>query len=425
MSAPVGRHRRPGSHRPASAPAPAYRLVEDDAGFAEVLEALAAAEAYALDTEFHRERTYFPHLALLQLAVVDEIFVVDPLAVDVAPLGRVLDGPGLAVLHAAEQDLEVLDRACGTVPGRLFDTQLAAGFVGMSTPSLGSLAERLLGVRLEKGDQLTDWTRRPLTSGQLAYAASDVAHLLEARAVLCEQLEQLGRRTWAEEECATLLGRSRGPAVPEEAWWRLKHARQLRGRDRGVAQSVAAWRERRAQQIDQPVRYVLPDLALVAIAHRPPSSRRELETVRGLDGRHLGGAAAEGLLEAVAAGLALDPPALRLPPGPGTEPVARPAAALGAAFVAERARQVGIDTSLLATRADLAAFFRERPEGRLVTTWRRVVVGEPLRRLASGEVSLALDEAGDLVLEERSFRPAGLGAPDAAAELGNDGGLTA
>jgi ribonuclease D len=398
--------------------APEASFIDDDEGFAQVLSRLERSKLFALDTEFHRERTYYPRLALLQLAWEDGVAIVDPLAVDVSPLARVLRGEGVAVVHAAEQDLEVLERACGQVPSKLFDTQLAAGFLGMSTPSLGSLVERVLGIRLEKGDQLTDWTRRPLTSGQLAYATSDVAHLLEVRRVLIERLREAGRLAWAEEECASLLERSRQPVDPEEAWWRLKHARQLRPRQRAVAQCVAAWRERRARASDQPVRYVLSDLALVSIAHRPPSTRRELEAVRGIDGRSLANGAAEELLAAIAAGLELPEAEVRMPPGPPPDPVARPAAALGAAFVAERARRVGIDTSLLATRSDLAAFFREPPEGRLVTTWRREVVGEHLWRLASGEIALALDGSGDLVLEERSHRPALLGATETATRSG-------
>ncbi len=138
-----------------------HRLIDEPEALRRLVAELAGAERYGLDTEFHRERTYFPHLALLQVAWPGGIALVDPLAVDVAPLAEVLAGPGLAVLHAADQDLEVLERACGRVPSRLFDTQLAAGFIGFSSPSLSSLVERVLGRRLEKGDQLTDWTRRP------------------------------------------------------------------------------------------------------------------------------------------------------------------------------------------------------------------------------------------------------------------------
>ncbi|HVB05456.1 MAG TPA: HRDC domain-containing protein [Acidimicrobiales bacterium] len=380
------------------------RLVNTDAAFAELVEELASEELYGFDTEFHRERTYYPRLALLQVCWPGRIALVDPLAIDVADFAKVLDGPGLAVVHACDQDLEVLRRACGTLPGKMFDTQLTAGFVGMSAPSLGSLTERLLSVHLEKGDQLTDWTRRPLAAEQLRYAANDVAYLLELYEVLSGQLERRGRRAWAEAECELALSRGRGEVVPEEVWWKLRQARQLRGKSRGVAQEVAAWRERRAQELDVPVRSVLPDLALVSIAQRPPKGRRDLEQVRTIDSRHLGGGAAEALLRAVEAGAALSPDRLHLPPLSEGETAARPAAALAAAWVQERARQLEIDPAILATRADVVAYLKSPPSGRLLDSWRHELVGEPLRRLVAGELAVAF-EGTSLVLEERTRRP--------------------
>lgn len=379
------------------------RYVDDDVEMRELVEELSSAERYAIDTEFHRERTYYAQLALLQVAWAGGIAVVDPLAVDVAPLATVLFGPGTALIHAADQDLEVLERACGTAPSRLFDTQLAARFLGMSSPSLVSLAERLLGLRLEKGDQLTDWTRRPLSDEQLQYAAHDVAHLADLVNAIEAGLAALGRLEWAEQECAFLLERARVQPPPEQAWWRLRQARQLRGQARGVAQSVAAWRERRAQALDRPVRFILSDLALAAIAHRPPRSRADLAHVRNLDSRALSGAVAAELLAAVAHGEALAPDEIELPPGPEGSFVAKPAVALALAYAGELARALSIDASLLATRADIVDFLQQPPTGRLTLSWRHQLVGEPLARLAEGKAALAL-ESGGLVLEERSHR---------------------
>ena len=180
---------------------------------------------YAIDTEFHRERTYWPHLALIQLAWHDRMVIVDPLAVDVRPMAPVLEGPATFLAHAADQDLEVLGHACGATPARLFDTQLAAGFLGLSSPSLTSLTEKLLGIRLPKGDRLTDWARRPLTESQLSYAASDVAHLQELADTIRRDLQSSGRLAWAEQECANLLARARGPQDPDTAWWRLREGK--------------------------------------------------------------------------------------------------------------------------------------------------------------------------------------------------------
>ena len=382
-----------------------YRWIGDAAALDSLVDELVSCEVYALDTEFHRERTYFPQLALIQLAWQGGIALVDPLAIDVSPLARVLQGPGLAVVHAAEQDLEILEQACGTVPNRLFDTQVAAGFLGQVSPSLVNLVERLLGVRLLKGDQLTDWTRRPLSAGQLAYAAGDVTYLLELRQRIGERLEEKGRMDWAAEEFAILLSRDRSPTAPEEAWWRLPRSRQLRGAARGVAQCVAAWRERRARTMDLPVRFVLPDLAVLSIAQHPTRTREDLRRTRSLDGRHLGGGAAEELLEAVAHGLELDASELRVPPAHELDQPNRAVTTLATAYVAQRAGDLELDPAILATRADLVDFMQDPPHGRLAGGWRNDLVGEGLQRLAKGMASLSFDGRGALVLEERSFRP--------------------
>jgi len=382
-----------------------YRWIGDAAALGSLVDELMSCEAYALDTEFHRERTYFPQLALIQLAWQGGIALVDPLAIDVSPLARVLQGPGLAVVHAAEQDLEVLEQACGTVPNRLFDTQVAAGFLGQVSPSLVNLVERLLGVRLLKGDQLTDWTRRPLSAGQLAYAAGDVTYLLELRQRIGERLEEKGRMDWAAEEFAILLSRDRSPTEPEEAWWRLPRSRQLRGAARGVAQCVAAWRERRARTMDLPVRFVLPDLAVLSIAQHPTRTREDLRRTRSLDGRHLGGGAAEELLEAVSHGIELAASELRVPPAHELDQPNRAVTTLATAYVAQRAGDLELDPAILATRADLVDFMQDPPHGRLAGGWRNDLVGEGLQRLAKGMASLSFDGRGALVLEERSFRP--------------------
>jgi ribonuclease D len=319
----------------------------------------------------------------------------------VRPLGRVLDGGGLAVLHAADQDLEILRTACGTVPSRLFDTQLAAGFLGMSTPSLQSLVERILGVHLKKGDRLADWTRRPLGADQRDYAAADVEHLLPLRREISGRLAARGRLVWAEEECDLARTATRGPADPERAWWKQRDARSLRGKSIGVAQEVAAWRERRAMALDVPPRFVLPDLALAAIAQRPPNTLGELAGVRGLDGRHAKGPVGEEILAAVRRGKALDPASVQRPPADDLDRSLRPAVALVSAWVVQLAADLEVDPALLATRHDVQAFLRGDQGARLATGWRQSLVGEPVRRLVDGEAALAF-QGGHLVLEPRA-----------------------
>ncbi len=383
---------------------PDFRIVDTESDFARVIDLLRAQPCYALDTEFHRERTYYPKLALVQIAWPGDLVLVDPLAVDLRPFAEILESDAVAVLHAADQDLEILELVCGTVPRVLFDTQIAAGFLGLSTPSLTTIYERFVDFRVGKGDRLTDWLQRPLTDGQLVYAANDVARLLEAKDRIVEQLEERGRLSWALDECEIQRVRLRGQRNPDEAWRRIKEARQLRGSARTVARSLAAWRERRAAALDIPVRYVLSDIALTGIAQRPPKDRRDLEKVRGFDRGTREEVVAE-ILGAVKAGMADENPVVDdVVPG-GVEKDLRPAIALISAWVAQLARDLELDASILATRGDIEAFLRGDADARLATGWREDLAGSPVRSLLEGGAAVAFAGNGELVIEERSRKP--------------------
>ena len=367
---------------------------------------LSGEQFYAIDTEFHTERTYRPALALIQLAWQDEVALVDPLAVDPTPLRRLFDGPGTAVAHAAGQDLDILHRACGAAPERVFDTQVAAGFLGISSPSLGRLVDLVLGISLPKADQLSDWLQRPLPASQLAYAAGDVAHLLALRAAMVERLQERGRLDWALEECQQVLPGRRRSVVPEEAWWKVGDMRRLTGKARGVAQEVTAWRERRAAEVDRPRRSVLSDLAVLTAAQRPPRNRQELAKLRGVDERSLAKGGAAEILEAVERGRSLAPEELHLPPDAAESKASQVAVAVCAGLVRQIAEQLDFDQGLLATRSDIALLVVGEPS-RLDHGWRSDLAGGPIRQLLGGEVSAAFDDRGQLVLERRSHEPAG------------------
>jgi len=382
-------------------PGEPVRLVADPGALRELVAEVAAAACYGFDTEFHTERTYVPDLALIQIAWADKVALVDPLAVDPAPLAQVFGGPGVAVAHAASQDLDVLMAACGTVPATVFDTQIVAGFLGMSTPSLGRLVEAMLGVSLPKADRLSDWLERPMSERQLSYAVSDVAHLLELRSVLTDRLRALGRLEWAVNECDQVLGDRTPARVPEEAWWKLGDIRSMSRRSRGVAQEVAAWRERTAAESNRPRRMVLSDLGLLALSQRPPHNADELRRTRGVDGRHLAQGRAAEILRAVQRGLDLEPERIRMPSEGRDAQAPAAAVAVCSGVVRQIADDLDFDQGLLATRADLAQLLCGEPS-RLDSGWRRTIVGDPLRRLIAGEVAAAFDRRGHLVLEERS-----------------------
>ncbi len=383
----------------------AFEWIADADSLHEFVDFVLQHDSYAIDTEFLRERSYYPNLALVQICVGGRTALIDPFAVPVSGLARLLTSESVAVFHAADQDLEVLELACGVIPAKMFDTQLAAGFLGFSTPSLVSLVERVLGVRLSKGDRLTDWTIRPLTAAQCAYAASDVTHLLELRDRLEGELGPVGRTEWVEAETDILRLRPRGQQDPRRAWWKLKDGRVLRGHDRLIAQELCAWREKRAQAEDRPVRFVMADLAVVAISQAKPTSTAALAGIRGVDGRAARASVANEILSIVESAKHMDASQLLLPETEDFDRRLRPALTLVSAWIGQLAQDARIDQSILATRGDLVQFLRKHEGARLSQGWRASLLGENIGRLVSGGAALAFEPSGTLVLEHRSERP--------------------
>jgi len=372
---------------------------------AAIVRDAADADAFAIDTEFHREHTYHPRLALVQLAWHDQRAIIDPLAVPVAQLADLLQSDGTAVLHAADQDLEVLLKECNVLPRQIFDTQIGARFIGYVSPSLATLHERLLGVGLAKEARMSDWLQRPLPEHMLAYAAADVDRLLEISDILCKELDARGRRSWADAECALLLERARTVRNAETAWLRIKEVRRLEGRPRALAQQVARWREQHASQRDQPVRRILPDLGVAAVAQRMPKTIAQLRGIRGIEPRHLRKGADRDLLEFLDeirdADLGFAPPEKT----PKLDPSLKPAVNLITAWVAQLAADAELDPALLATRGDIEALVGGDHGSRALRGWRADIISGPIRRLLDGSAAIAFDAQGRLALEERSGRP--------------------
>jgi ribonuclease D len=366
-------------------------------GVDELASRLKSVGSYCLDTEFHRERTYFPQLALIQINLDGDIFLVDPTVVDLDIVAGLFDNDALVVLHAAQQDLDVLQLTCGSRLNEIFDTQIAAGFVGYSTPSLASLVQRELDISLPKGDRLTDWLRRPLSDDQKTYAAADVRYLPALHAAITRQLDEVGSVSWAAEACRELAQRPSSLVDPVNAWLRVKDVRTLKPRARGVAQAVAQWREERAQRLNIPVRHVLADLALLGIAQRAPRTVDELAQSRGVDGRYTKGSIAREILDAVERGREVEVAY----PRNDTEEFdrdLRPAATLISAWISEVAARERIETAILGTRSDIIDFLRGSPDARLRTGWRADLVGRDLQDLVAGSAGIAFDGAGGLRL---------------------------
>ncbi len=331
------------------------------------------AEALALDTEFLRERTYYPELCLIQAGLPGEIVLIDPLSdIDLAPLARLMGTGPDKILHACRQDQEVLVAALDCAPAPLFDTQQAAALCGFAPQaSYASLVSDLCQVDLAKGATRTDWSRRPLSAAQLEYAADDVRHLHALREQLRERLEAAGRLAWFVED----MQRSAAQALdvdPQQAWERIKGRGQLQGRSLAVLQALGAWRELRAQERDKPRRWVLSDEAMLALAAAQPRNRQQLEQVAEIpDG--VVRRQSDALLACVEAAQGAEIPVLetRIPDKPVIKALQK--------ALREIADQLQIETSVLATRADLNALALDGCSARLQQGWRHSVVHQALQ----------------------------------------------
>jgi ribonuclease D len=374
-------------------------------------ERAAAHGRLAIDTEFVSERRYQALLCLAQVAVPDpgapdgvRTEVVDPLAdhpPDPAPLARVLADPGVeVVVHAGRQDIAILRRAWETEVTNVFDTQLAAGFIGFGNQEgYESLVRKVLGVRLKGSEGFTKWDRRPLTPQQLDYAADDARLLLALGDALERRLAERGRLGWAREECRA-LAESSDVRAPERVYERLPRLGRLNQQARAVALELVEWREGIARSMDRPAAYVLPDQALVEIARRAPTSRAGLEHIRGLPAQTLH-RRGDPLLEAVARGMDRPaPPAPRDPPG--RDPADAPLISLAQALVRHRSMEEDVAVELIATQAELSSLVTALRRGedsdhlRVLEGWRRQLVGDELCQLVAGRLALSVDPAGGL-----------------------------
>lgn len=381
--------------------------IVDATGVAAVVEEAHAEGRVAIDLEFLWERTYAPVACLAQLATPVGVHIVDPIeGAPLRPIAELVADPAIeVVMHAPSADLTLLGLAYGLRPQALTDIQIVAGFVGLGAgQGLATLLERVLKVRLDKGERYTDWSRRPLSPAQLEYAAGDVIHLLELADELARRGEGLGRTEWIAEEHARRYGPgARLVPDPETAWRRVKGGGRLNAQDRAVLAALAAWREREAARRDKPASWIIPDRTLVEIAHRRPADRRALEGERGLPAR-IRGAEADALLEALRAGAEAPPIAGAAPPSPEMQQRLEVLGPLGSVLVAARAAAVDLAPSLVATRDDIAGFLAAAVDGdvgghALASGWRRELVGAALIDLAEGRLALGVDRRKPFLVE--------------------------
>jgi ribonuclease D len=379
---------------------PAPQVIETTAALEALCGRLRAEEFVTVDTEFMRERTYWPELCVVQLAGRADVAVVDAMAegIDLAPLGELLaDTRVMKVFHAAKQDIEIFLHRFGSVPAPLFDTQVAAMVAGFGDQvAYDSLVTALAGGTIDKAHRFSDWSARPLTQAQVNYAAADVTYLRTVYAKLRAQLDAEGRLGWMDAEMAALTDPETYRIDPQAMWLRLKP----RSRDRrylGLVRTLAAWREREAQRINIPRQRVLKDESLLEIAATKPEAPEELARTRGLSRGFAEGRMGESLLAAVAEGRVL--PEEALPPAPpvggGYEAVrVSPAvAALLRVLLTAKCEEHRVAPRLVASAEDLDRIALGEDDVEALRGWRREVFGADAIALRGGRVALGVEGA--------------------------------
>lgn len=358
-----------------------FLVITRTADLPALIEPLARASFVALDTEFLRERTYFAKLCLVQLAFDDRAAAVDPLNVDLDPLLDCLYAPRLLkVLHAARQDLELFYDVRGAVPGPVFDTQIAAAYLGLDEQiGYGALVQQELGVTLSKAHTRTDWSARPLSAEQLQYAHDDVQHLHTLYPRLRERLEKLKRLAWVEEDCAALSNATLYANAMERIHLRIKQGQQLSLAAQKALRALAIWREEKARSRNLPRGWVARDADLMTLAELP--SAEAIAACEALPPSLRQRAATLGDIVQQARHSADTTPLW--PARPNFTGAQQTLLDRMLAHVRARAQQLGISPSLLATRRDLERFvLGETPA--FLRGWRAEIIADDLRAVLHG-----------------------------------------
>jgi len=386
-------------------------LIADAAEFARVCAGLSGPWI-AIDTEFIGERYYQPRLELLQMAVPGAIYLVDVQKVpDLSPLRHAMVNPDMVkIVHSGSQDIELLRRAIGAVPAPVFDTQLAAAFLGHGLQiSLTNLGATLLSLKMDGRHTTSDWSARPLTRDQLEYAARDVAWLGVMRDRLYADLESRGRLLWYEEEQASRLAdSSECVELPDnECYRKVRNGKPLAPKELACLQLLAQWREETARRVDVPRRQIFPDEGLVELAIQQPKSREELAGLRrvpkGCGMRH-----SDQVLQVIARASRIPreqwpkpaPSTRQSPPPPGVVELAQ-------GILRTEAERHGVAPALVATTGDLTALVCARQEDResldlpLLTGWRREVAGERVLALLQGRLLVRVTQNGLVIAEDK------------------------
>ncbi|WP_084396765.1 ribonuclease D [Henriciella aquimarina] len=369
---------------------------------------LAESDFVCVDTEFHRETTFWPELCLIQASAPGTEGLIDPMVkgLDLTPfLDLMADPSRVKVFHAARQDMEIFNRLIGAPPAPVFDTQIAAMALGLGDSiSYDNLIQRVLRRHIDKSSQFTDWKRRPLSDRQLKYALGDVTHLRDAYIQMRDELDKLDRTNWVKSEMADISDPAVYDTDPKNAWQRLKF-RKTHKDYLAVFAAVAEWRERQAQTIDRPRRRILKDEAIQEIADQKPKSEDQFDRLRAVPNGFIRSRNADGLVETVEAALA-DPDAYapKLPKRQHNPQTPAGAPEMLKVLLKAVSDDINVVPRLIANAADIERIARGETSNDIpaLSGWRHDVFGQKARALLTGKLALSFEDG-----QVRLFEPKG------------------
>ncbi|WP_438970209.1 ribonuclease D [Methylophaga sp.] len=370
------------------------QFIDSNDSLKDLCEQLAGSTWLAVDTEFHREKTYYPQLCLIQIANDDVIACVDPLKInDLSPLLELFYRSDMTlVFHAARQDLELLFMLRDALPQQIFDTQLAATVLGYGDQiGYGNLVKQCLNVDLDKAHARTDWRQRPLSDDQIDYAADDVRYLRELYHQLKQKLIDTNRISWLKEDFSALSATATYQIDPDNSWLRIKGAGRLKSSQLAVLQQLGAWREERAVKQNLPRRWILKDDVMLDLARFAPSSLDAMKKIRGLESRDID-RHGQAVLKAIESGKAL--PQEQWPVMKRPEPLTNQQDALVDTLMGllrKLCDEQTITPAAVATRKDIEALVRGH-DSPIKQGWRYEIVGQNLQKFLDGELKLSASQ---------------------------------
>lgn len=373
------------------------QIIENTTTLNALCQKLGREEFITIDLEFLREKTYYAHVCLIQVASPNEAAIIDPLApgIELDDFFALLKNPQITkVFHSGRQDIEILYKLSGIIPQPLFDTQIAAMVLGFGeSVSYENLVNGILGIELDKSCRLSNWSLRPLDEKQLQYALSDVTHLVKIYDSLRNRLKETGRQHWLDEETAVLTAPETYVVKPEDAWQKMKH-RSHNARYLTILRELAAWRERRAQEKDIPRQMIIKDDCLLNLAAFCPTSREEMENIRNMRKDIVCGRLAPEILAVIGA-------AQKLPPEQYVKIEREKPIPTGATALYEllrlllkiRSQEQGVVSKLIASDDDLKNFtsFRDK-NNPILRGWRYEIFGQDAEALRQGRISISYNK---------------------------------